>query len=319
MPKYSIVTPVYNSFDLMTRYFQSFENQTYKDFELVIVDDCSTDDSYEALLEYSRRTTLNVKILRTDLNAGPGNARNKGIDNAVGDWITFVDNDDWVSNDFLYEIDGIASIQDIDCVVFDYFTWKDGQLSEGDSLYCGENGNISVSECISFLRNHAVCKAYKRQRISTLRYPELKRCEDVAFVPLAVSQCSRVYYLKKPLYYYYQRKGSLSNNSKLDETDLISAFSIVEKKLSGKYSDELKEKSVPDLLYGVLLMMGKSNKTNREIKNYIINYEKHYNNWWNCRVIKYLGKPKRLFLFFARIHFSSGIKVLARIHGAMIS
>ena len=82
--KYSIVTPNYNGFSLMNRFFQSLEDQIYKDFEVIVIDDCSTDNSYEELLDYSQRSPLEIKVFRTDKNSGPGNARNIGMEKARG-------------------------------------------------------------------------------------------------------------------------------------------------------------------------------------------------------------------------------------------
>ena len=93
MPKYSIITPEYNSFNLMERYFDSLENQTFMDFEIVIVDDCSTDDSYEKLQEYARKSPLSITLKQSEKNFGPGNTRNIGLDNATGEWVTFIDID----------------------------------------------------------------------------------------------------------------------------------------------------------------------------------------------------------------------------------
>ena len=101
--KYSIITPMHNSFQYMQRYFSHFELQTYKDFELIIVDDCSTDDSYDLLLQYMEKSDLNIKCYRLEKNMGPGVARNYALDMAKGEWVTFVDSDDWIEAD-MYEI-----------------------------------------------------------------------------------------------------------------------------------------------------------------------------------------------------------------------
>lgn len=107
MAKYSIITPQFNSFELMDKYFDSLLNQTVRDFEVVIVDDCSTDGSWKKLQEYVRQSPLQITLLQAEKNSGPGNARNMGIEAAKGEWITFVDNDDWVARDFLEKIDAV--------------------------------------------------------------------------------------------------------------------------------------------------------------------------------------------------------------------
>lgn len=124
--------------------------------------------------------------------------------------------------------------------------------------------------------------------------------------------------MNDPLYYYFLRASSLSNNSQLDEKDMINAFSILENTLGEKYPAELKEKSVCDLLYGVLLMMCKSGKSNKEIKTYISNYEKKYSNWWKCDCIQHIGSWKKLFLIVTRFKQPFIMKLYAILHGIMI-
>lgn len=319
MFKFSIITAQYNSYEFMNRYFDSMESQSYKDFELIIVDDCSNDGSYEKLKEMAANTRLNLKLLKTPQNAGPGYARNLGIEHASGEWITFVDNDDWVDNDFLEKVNQIIEKEDVNCVICDYYISKGYIINRANSMFDSEGGLKTLSECISYVRNHTFCKFYKLSKIKEIKFPTIKRCEDVAFVCQAVDACKEVYYLKEPLYYYLQRPTSLSNNKSLDESDMITAFGILEDTIGHKYPKEVKEKSVSDLLYGVLLMMCKAGKTSKEICRYIKDYENKYPKWWECNIIHHIGAFKGVFLNFARFKFILGLKFLSYIHSKMIN
>lgn len=112
---------MYNSFDLMDKYFDSLNRQKYQDFEVIIVDDCSSDDSYSRLMEYAKNSKLDIIVCQTEKNAGPGNARNIGMERASGEWLTFIDNDDWVSDDFLLKIEDVLHSNDVHCVIYDYY------------------------------------------------------------------------------------------------------------------------------------------------------------------------------------------------------
>ncbi|MGU8934808.1 glycosyltransferase [Clostridium perfringens] len=316
--KYSIITPMYNSFNCMKRFFEAFENQTMKNFEIIIVDDCSNDGSYEKLLEFIKTIKLNIKVLKTVENNGPGNARNMGIKAAKGEWITFVDNDDWVDECLLEKVNDVIIQNDVNCVIYDYIATDGKKNKTCSSMYLGNQGIVSVNECIKNIRNHSVCKFYKSECIRNMKYPELRRCEDVAFVCQAIDACQKIYYLKEPMYYYLQRSSSLSNNKNLDESDMIKAFTILEKKLGDKYPEELKEKSISDLLYGVLLMMCKSGKSRHDIKSFIIKYEKKYPDWFNKDKIKKMGNAKYVFLIFANTKQIWILKILAKIHTKLV-
>ncbi|RGN35270.1 glycosyltransferase family 2 protein [Bacteroides oleiciplenus] len=318
MAKFSIITPQFNSFNLMNRYFDSLLNQTYKDFEVIIVDDCSTDDSYEKLQKLVKISPLNIILKQTLKNSGPGNARNIGIENATGEWITFVDNDDWIEFNLLEKVNNIIEQEKINCIIYDYYIYRDDKIEVSKSMYIDKGGRKSVSDCIMSCRNHTVGKFYKLSECASVRFPDIRKCEDVAYVCQAIEACESVYYFNEPLYYYLQRSMSLSNNKKLDEADMIIAFSILEDKLGEKYPEELKEKSVCDILYGVLLMMCKAGKSNQEIITYINSYEYRYPQWYKCKIIEYLGKGKQIFLFCAKYRFVWGLKVLAYIHSKMV-
>lgn len=318
--KFSIITPMYNSYQLMKRYFWSLENQTYKDFEVIIIDDCSTDDSYQKLVSYVRNSNLYIKILQTPQNTGPGYARNMGMDRAEGEWITFVDNDDWVELNWLESINEIISQNEVDCVIHDYYMIGEGKRKRMHSIINGEEGILPKSKCISYVRNHTFGKFYKLSNCmeKNIRFPSIRRCEDVAFTCLAIEASKAIYYLKKPLYYYFQHKSSLSNNLKLDERDMVQAFNILQEKLESKYPKEIAEKSVMDLLYGGVLMMCKARKSSKDIRSYIEQYENRYSQWYESASILHLGSPKRLFLQLVKYKCIVGLRLLSWIHSKMI-
>ena len=317
-PKFSIITPQYNSFDLMNNYFDSLLNQTVKNFEVIIVDDCSNDGSWEKLIEYKKNTPLNITLLQSKKNSGPGNARNIGISVARGEWITFVDNDDWVDTYFLETIQEVINKEKTHCVIYDYYTWFDGKINTARSMYKCTPGRKTISECISYVRNHTIGKVYNRQLCAGIKYPNLKRCEDVAYVCQAIAACGDAYYINKPMYYYRQRSSSLSNNKQLDHQDMVKAFSILEDVFKKEYPLQIKNKSVTDILYGALLMMCKSGKSNKEILFYIKEYENKYPSWWECEIINYLGMSKRVFLKCVKMHFVLGLKAISYAHSFII-
>lgn len=320
-PKYSIITPVFNSFNLMHKYFESLNNQTYQNFEVIIVDDYSTDGSYEEVCKYAQNSSLSISVYRTEKNMGPGNARNIGIDAATGEWITFIDNDDWIDIDMIEKIDTVIEREKPDCIIFDYYIINKNRKKVEHSMYNSEGGFVPLDKCISNVRNHTCGKVYKLAKLRQHKvfYPQLRRCEDVAFVCRAIDACGSVYYMDEPLYYYYQRSSSLSNNKHLDEADMIKAFTILDQELGNKYPFAMKEKSVFDLLYGVLLMMCKAQKSNKEIKNYIDIYEQKYPMWWKCNSVKYIGKAKEAFLIAAKLRQPFIMKQLAFIHDILVS
>lgn len=104
--KVSIITPVYNGADYLSRCLDSLINQTLNDIEIIVVDDCSTDNSVEIIEEYKNKCEK-IALIKNQSNFLPGGARNKGVNKAVGKYIMYVDQDDWIELNackVLYEI-----------------------------------------------------------------------------------------------------------------------------------------------------------------------------------------------------------------------
>lgn len=99
-PYFSVVMPVYNAEKYVAKAIKSVLDQTFRDFELILIDDCSTDGSYDICREYSERDER-VTLVKTDYNKGVSNARNLGIKFVKGQYCTFIDSDDWVDEDLL--------------------------------------------------------------------------------------------------------------------------------------------------------------------------------------------------------------------------
>lgn len=316
MPEFSIVTPMYNSFGKTERFWESFARQTHRDFEVILIDDCSTDDSFRQAKAFAEKAAFPVLVYKTEKNGGPGPARNLGIEKASGEWLTFVDSDDRVDPRLLEKVDRVLEREKPGCVIFDLMIETKRKAMPARSLYAGKGGPLSLSDTVRYVRNHTVGKVY---RLSACRergifFPALRRCEDVAFVARAVDACQSVYYLDEPLYYYRQSASSLSNDPTLDERDLLAAFAILEETLGEKYRDELREKSVTDLLYGALLLLCKAGKDAGAIRSHIDWYEKRYPAWRECEIIGHLGRFKRLFLKAASDRRVGLMKGMTKLH-----
>ena len=319
-PKFSIITANYNGFQLMDKYFRSLEEQSYNNFEVIIIDDCSTDDSYKNLLDYTKKSKMNIKVYKTKKNSGPGIARNIGIEKSKGEYITFIDNDDWVESKLLEKINAILEKKKYDCIIYNYYidNYK-GQIKK-TSVYNATGNILSKNYALKYVRNHTVCKVYNSKifKNKNVRFPAIRRHEDIAFVGTALLNCESFYYLDEYLYHYIQYKDSLSSNKKMDEQSLIEAFEILKKNFNGKYQDELKNKSVTDLLYGCVLIMCKNSSSRKKIIDFINKYDSEYNQWYETEIINYVGKSKKIFLNLIKNRNILLLKVLAIIHSIIL-
>ncbi len=214
MPEVSVIIPCYNSFHLMDRCLKSLENQSFKNFEVIIVDDCSTDTSYKDIISYQTKSQLQMKVYQTVVNSGPGPTRNLGIDNCSGEYITFLDSDDWVEPDWLMQMTRILrQDRDIDCVFFDYYMQRGSSNRYQQMVHHCNEGYISRHDALLFANVSTCGKIFKSQIIMehNIRFPDIRRKEDMPFNKIAIANCAKHYYYKKPFSFFCQRPSPFTN------------------------------------------------------------------------------------------------------------
>ncbi len=210
MRKLSIVVPVYNMANKLEISITSLLNQTYKNIEIILVDDGSKDNSYEICKKLAERND-NIFVYHT-INQGAGNARNYGIDKATGEYIYFMDADDAIDdNAFSIVIERMENTNS-DMAVFGYnYILPSGKVKNVEKWKdFVEEGNIVRKNYEKyFLCKYALGvpwnKLFKLNNIKkyNIKYPDLKRHQDDIFVARYVSTVSKICFIKDILYSYY--------------------------------------------------------------------------------------------------------------------
>ena len=188
--KYSILVPSYNQKEFLVKYFSKIVNQSFNEYEIVVVDDASTDGSYE----YLKDTYKNIKIIRNSDNCGIGYTRNRLINNANGKYILFIDPDDYIEKDLLLEID--KEIEDFDIIrfqnVIEPMTLNKVEQEKGKDKYrygCEPVDNITGEEallkwCLGERNINTFPWTYviKKELYDGVLYPELDYLEEKVFI-----------------------------------------------------------------------------------------------------------------------------------------
>lgn len=226
----SIIVPVYNVDKYLSKCLDSIINQTYKNLEIILVDDGSTDASSKICDEYAesdeRITVIHKK------NAGLSSARNAGLDIAKGDYIGFVDSDDYIDA-YMYENLYAAAIKNnVKLVICGHFVEKDDKISieispiDEERLY-DKNEALELLLDDKNIKNYAWDKLYKSCLFENVRYPEGKNYEDIYTTYLLFDKCEQICYIPHYSYYYQLRNDSISSNIN-DEKWHRNCLSIIE-------------------------------------------------------------------------------------------
>lgn len=240
----SVVTPCYNGFRFLNETFGKMEGIVPQWVEFVVVDDCSTDGSFDNLVRYADKSSLNIVVRKNETNCGPGCSRNEGIKIASGNYITFLDSDDFFSHDFFIEIEKYIKENDYDCIVFDYLVVCNNKEKKGCSMFykCVNTDNPSVELSLAYIRGCTCGKLYKKDILANgdIKFLDLKRNEDMPFTKMAIAHCKKIGYIRKPLYCYVQNSASLMHNKKLLNADNArQAFEYLDEKLSSNFRREM--------------------------------------------------------------------------------
>lgn len=144
-PFFSIIIPVYNAYTYIGKAIESILEQTYTNFELIIVDDCSKDNSLMLCNEYATKDAR-IKVLKNDTNSGASVARNKGLDNALGKYCGFVDADDYIDQGLLETVYEALSVSNADMLKFGVF--EEYYSDKGDLVNCQKftPGNFTLND-----------------------------------------------------------------------------------------------------------------------------------------------------------------------------
>lgn len=206
--KISVIVAVYNTEEYLDRCLESLLNQTYKNMELVIVEDCSTDSSRKLLKKYKENE--NIKIFYNKENRGLSYSRNYGLKKSTGDFIGYIDSDDYVEPDYYEKL--MRSIKDnkSDIAICD-IKLVDEQTNKIQRCKCYTN-DFDVCSVVNNGFAASVCnKLFKRKNIEKYPFAEGKVNEDIAVVIPTVIQAKKISYADT-CYFYVQRGGSIQNS-----------------------------------------------------------------------------------------------------------
>lgn len=205
----SVIVPVYNIEKYLDKCVKSIVNQTHKNLEIILVDDGSFDKCPKICDEWAQRDER-VIVLHKE-NGGLSSARNAGLDICTGDYICFVDSDDWIDNDMISDMLDSAKAENADVVMCDFYIEQIGKECEAVKTEKGafDAENILYSYLIDKIRPEVCNKMYRSSVINSLRFNEkIKYAEDVPFNYEVFKRANKIYHLGAPKYHYLQNSGN---------------------------------------------------------------------------------------------------------------
>lgn len=306
----SIIVPIYNMSKWLSRCVESLLKQSYANLEIILVDDGSTDDSLEICYKYAKIDSR-IVVLHKE-NGGQGSARNIGLKNAKGEFIGFVDPDDWICHEMYETLLTISKKENADIVEC---SWNN--IDSFGSSISKDNENVIISytkeEVIdSFLSSFETCKIttsvcsklFRKTLLGDMRFLEVRAYEDDEFVYRCVWFSKKIVFIGLPLYNYFIRNNSTMTSSfNLNKLALITVQkSICEffKQNAPQYYKKAQKILFSKQLYILYCLRNTPNIDVQKniycsiLKEIISNYEDYMSN-------SYLGRNK-IVLFLLKVY-----------------
>ena len=221
MDKVSIVVPVYNVEDCLSYCVDSLRQQTYKNIEIILVDDGSTDSSGEICDQYAREDDR-IKVLHIE-NGGLSNARNTGVKESSTDWIVFIDSDDYYDHRAIEYLVKLRDKYRVDLVATPVIEVRNYGNSDflGDfrEKYSGKLDRRTALEQMfygNYVGTHSGGKLYKKEILLRFPYPNGMLYEDLSLAYEHIASCENIAVSALNLYKYYRRPGSIVNSKYSD-------------------------------------------------------------------------------------------------------
>lgn len=293
--KISVIVAVYNTEKYLDRCIESLLNQTYKNIELVIVEDCSTDSSRKLLKKY--KENKNIKVFYNRENRGLSYSRNYGLKKSTGDFIGYIDSDDYVEPDYYEKL--MSSIKDnkSDIAICD-IKLVDEQTNKIQRCKCYANDFDVYSVVNNGFAASACNKLFKRKNIEKYPFAEGKVNEDIAVVIPTVIQAKKISYADT-CYFYVQRGGSIQNSKFSDKRfDIFDGVKTTLERIKNEQDYEFYKNAI---VYNqlILLLMFAIPKERNFIKRYKFlkkfnELSKDYKITKNTNYLEYLENSKRI-------------------------
>ena len=306
----SVIIPVFNVEQYLERCVGSVMHQVYKNIEIILVDDGSTDQSSRLCDEIGKRD-VRIHVIHKK-NGGLSSARNTGLKYATGEWVTFIDSDDWVSQDYISGMCCAADENKADIVIGGVaYTYDNGTTKSADS-YGNLNNGAEKKRIVVQCRSYACGRLFRKSLFNNIDFPEdIRRSEDIGTIIPVLTKAKKIAIYEKEVYFYYQRSTSLSlSNKNIDLSFYPKTVNRMLELSEAGFEEELEFRCVHELLYGMVYLMIVSKKNHRDFLDHVNSFNDNHKGWESNIYINELPKAKKIFIFLAGRKQYGMLKVL---------
>ena len=289
--KISVIVPVYNVSEYLSKCLDSILGQTFKSIEIIVVNDGSTDNSEEIVKEYQNRY-MNIKYFYKE-NGGLSSARNYGLEYASGEYVAFIDSDDFISFDMMEKMYNEISITRTDICVCEFnYVYGDKVVRSYSNL----NYTEDLVKKYLITPPMACTRLYKKELFNNIKFKEGIFYEDLELNPKLVKYTNKISFVNEGLYFYVVRSGSIMKQKEFNDK-LYDIFKVLESNkeaLYKDYPDEIEYMYIIHLLRTASLRFMEYDNFEDNINKIIDVMNNYFPNWQNNIYYKKSGYKIKL-------------------------
>lgn len=303
LPFFSIIIPCYNARTYIDKALDALEKQSYTNFEVICIDDCSTDDTYKYLQQRSVDSGVTIYVYRNVVNKGPGESRNVGIAHAKGQYIGFCDSDDWFEKDALEIIHRKLDKYQypVDILFFNFFRVFPSGKKQHLDITSAFSAICTTEDYVAFSPDSLWCSFINRELLTKVPIAGLYNAEDMVTVPVLISKARQISCLQDALYNYFYRTSSLSTS--IDPKVIVNfenAYKYLKANIGLHYQTALEFHGIKMIVYGLLYNAIRCKLSNKKLKEKILVFEREFPLWFNNHYIKMLPLRKRIWCYLVK-------------------
>lgn len=283
MNSFSIIVPVFNVEKYLEQCLNSLISQDYNNYEIIVIDDGSTDNSSKIINEYTKKYPKLIKNYYKE-NGGLSSARNYGIKKSNKDYLLFVDSDDYISKDTLKILNQQIIETKSEIIVFNYIAINATNSFKINSF----NRKIKDIDRRFLVSFPSACnKVFKRSLFNEIQFEEGIYYEDLATIPRLIKQTNKITFIEDYLYYYFVRDNSITNKEKYNKKmdDIFYVVDLLKKELEINYKEEIEYIYIEHLLRNAGIRFINYQKYDK-INNIINIIKKDFPEWKNNNYFK---------------------------------
>ncbi len=320
--KISIIVPVYNVERYLDHCLDSLVNQTFKDIEIIIVNDGSPDNSQQIIDEYKNKYPQLIKAFVKE-NGGVSSAKNFGLEHASGEYVLFIDSDDYVNINMVEKMYNVAYKENSDmviCDVYDVFE-KNNKIIRYSNNFIG-NTNIYENKKIIFNRPANWNKLIKKSLFNDFEFELNKWYEDMRISIKLYLLCKKITFIDEPLYYYVTHENSIMNNKNISKNyQIIDAFDDIinyykENNLYDEFKEEINFLAIDHIFISasvrIIINSGK-----KELKENLTPILEYFNKNFNIKnkYVNMLDRNKKIIYTLLKHKMYNFVKFIFKIKG----